>query len=192
MALSFLLVGQDLAEGDTGVVVDANVQILPADAASVALAGAVAGDAVAWAVEAAELLDIDVDEFAGVLAFVAPHRLGRFERLEAVEPEAPQDTADGRGGDPDLGRDLRAAPTLPAERGDLLDHWRRGRPAQSVRSRRAVLQAFAPLGPEARDPFAHGASFAFLWTFIRGSHLGSLTGFVTHQLPRFRPGWTTY
>ena len=38
-----------------------------------------------------------------------------------------------------------------------MDHWRRGRPAQSVRQRRAVLQAFASLGPEARDPFAHGA-----------------------------------
>ena len=62
-------------------------------------------------------------------------------------------------GDPaqTLGRDLRAALPLPAERGDLVDHWRRGRPAQSVRPRRAVLQAFASLGPEARDPFAHGA-----------------------------------
>ncbi len=113
-ALYFLLVGQDLAEGDTGVVVDANVQILPADASSVALAGAVAGDAVARSVEAAELLDVDVDELAGVLAFVAPYRLGRFERLEAVEAEPPQDTADGGGRDAELGGDLCAAPTLPA------------------------------------------------------------------------------
>ena len=64
--------------------------------------------------ETAELLDIDVDEFAGVLAFVAPYRLGRLERLEAVEPEALSDTADSRGGDADLGGNLRAAPTLSA------------------------------------------------------------------------------
>jgi len=67
------------------------------------LAGAVAGDAVARPVEAAELLDVDVDEFAGVLAFVAPHRLGRFERLEAVEPEASEDPADGGGRHAELG-----------------------------------------------------------------------------------------
>ncbi len=41
---------------------------LPADAASVAVAGAVAGDAMARAVEAAELLDVDVDELAGAPA----------------------------------------------------------------------------------------------------------------------------
>ena len=40
---------------------------------------AVAGDAVADLVEATELLDVDVDELAGMLAFVAPHRLGRLE-----------------------------------------------------------------------------------------------------------------
>jgi len=44
----------------------------------VALPPAVAGDAVADLVEAAELLDVDVDELAGVLAFVAaPARAAR-------------------------------------------------------------------------------------------------------------------
>ena len=47
------------------------------------------------AIEAAELLDIEVDQFAGMLAFVAADRLGGFERLETVEAEAPQDAADG-------------------------------------------------------------------------------------------------
>ena len=96
------------------MVVDADVQILPADAASAALAGAVAGDAVAWSVEAAELLDVDVGELAGVLALIAPDRLGRLERVQAVEPEAPQDAADGGGGDTELGGDLRAGAPAPA------------------------------------------------------------------------------
>jgi hypothetical protein len=39
---------------------------------------------VADAVDAAELLDVDVDEFAGVGAFIAAHRLGRLEALELV------------------------------------------------------------------------------------------------------------
>ena len=65
-ALLFL-VGQDLREGDARGVVDADMDELPAGAAGlVALAAAVAGDAVADALEAAELLDVDVDQLAGV------------------------------------------------------------------------------------------------------------------------------
>ena len=45
---------------------------------ALALAGAIAGDAVADALEAAELLDVDVDQLAGMLALVAAHRLGRL------------------------------------------------------------------------------------------------------------------
>ena len=73
-----LLVRQDVAEGGAGVIVDADVEILPAVAAPVALAGSVAGDAVARSVEAAELLDVDVDEFARVLALVAPSSTSVF------------------------------------------------------------------------------------------------------------------
>ena len=54
----FLLVGPDLREGEARGVVDRDMDELPADAAAVALAGAVAGDAMANPVEAAELLDM--------------------------------------------------------------------------------------------------------------------------------------
>ena len=57
------LVGQDLGEGDARGVVEADVDELPAGAA--ALAGALAGDAVADLLEAAELLDVEVDQLAG-------------------------------------------------------------------------------------------------------------------------------
>ncbi|MET4072404.1 hypothetical protein ABID58_007233 [Bradyrhizobium sp. S3.2.6] len=36
-------------------------------------------DAVAWSYESAELLDVDMDELAGVLALVAAHRLGGLQ-----------------------------------------------------------------------------------------------------------------
>ena len=58
------LVGQDLGEGDARGVVEADVDELPAGAA--APAGALAGDAVADPLEAAELLDVDVDQLAGL------------------------------------------------------------------------------------------------------------------------------
>src|SRR5580700_8969708 len=60
------------------------MQILPADPAAVALAGTVAGDAVTSALEAAELLDVDVDDLAGVFAFIATDRLGRLQGLQGV------------------------------------------------------------------------------------------------------------
>ena len=74
-----LLVGQDLREGQAGGVVDRDVDELPAGAARLALLR-IAGDAMADALEAAELLDVDVDQFAGMLALVAADRLGRLER----------------------------------------------------------------------------------------------------------------
>lgn len=60
-----LLVGLDLGERDAGVIVDADVDKLPADAATVALAGPITGDAVTDFVETTELFDIDVDHLAG-------------------------------------------------------------------------------------------------------------------------------
>jgi hypothetical protein len=47
---------------------DANVDELLADTAAVALAGSIAGDAVADLVEATELFDIDMDHLTGMLA----------------------------------------------------------------------------------------------------------------------------
>jgi hypothetical protein len=62
------LVGQDLGEGDARGVVEADVDELPAG--TPALTGTLAGDAVADAFEAAEFLDVDVDQLAGRGPFV--------------------------------------------------------------------------------------------------------------------------
>ena len=53
--------GQHLAEPEPRMIVYTDVHELPADAAGVALAGAVAGDAMTRAGELAQLLDVDVD-----------------------------------------------------------------------------------------------------------------------------------
>jgi len=66
------------------------MDIFPADAAAVALAGAIAGDAVADALEATELFGVEMDHLARFLAFVAVHRRGRFEIAHAAEAEALQ------------------------------------------------------------------------------------------------------
>src|SRR4051812_1623399 len=84
------------------------------------------------AVEAAELFDIDVDQFAGMLTLVAANRRGRFERLDAVEAEAPEDAADRSRRDADGSGDLLARPALAA--GGFDGHHRgcRRRPVQGM------------------------------------------------------------
>src|SRR4051812_37601035 len=67
------LVRLDLGERDAGVIVDADVDELPADAATVALAGPVTGDAVTDFVETTELFDIDVDYLARSGTFITAH-----------------------------------------------------------------------------------------------------------------------
>lgn len=72
-----------LGVGDARGIVDADMDVLPANAAVVALAVEGAGDAVAHAIELAEL-DDDVDELAWVLALVAANQLGRLQGAHLV------------------------------------------------------------------------------------------------------------
>ena len=76
---AFLLAGHHLGEGDTGGIIDADMDIFPTGASSVALSSPIASDAVANLIEFAELFDVDMDQLARVLALVAPDRLCRFE-----------------------------------------------------------------------------------------------------------------
>src|SRR3954447_15998113 len=150
-----LLVRADLREGHPGGVVDADVDELPSEAPAFALTGSIAGDAMADAVEAAELFDIDVDQFARMLTLVAANRRGRFERLDAIEAEAPEDAADRSRRDADRGCDLLARPALAAEGFDGHDRGCRRGPVHVMGPGGAILQAFDAFGLEARHPLAH-------------------------------------
>ncbi len=86
------------------MIVDSQVEELPADPPGIALAGPVACDAMPGSRETAELLDVDVDQLAGVCAFVAPHRLSRLQRRDAIEAEPTQHTVDGGGRHPEIAR----------------------------------------------------------------------------------------
>ena len=117
MALSLRLVGQYLREGDARSVVDADMNELPAHAATVGLAGAIAGDAVANPFKSPELLDVDVDHVAGMLAFVAADRLGLVPKssLQTRQPCTPENPTDGGGRDADLHGDVLAGQPLAAQ-----------------------------------------------------------------------------
>jgi hypothetical protein len=146
------------AKGDARGIVDGDMDIFPAKpfaaVAPVALAVAVAGDAVADAVDPAEFLDVDVDQFAGMRAFVAPDRFGRFERAEPVEPQAAQDAADGGRREPELGGDLLARIALAPQRLHRRAGAGRGLPGRGMGPRGTVLKTGHAVGQEAVDPLA--------------------------------------
>ena len=109
------------------------------------------------ALEAAELLDVDVDQLARAIPLVAADRLGGLERLNAVEAEPPENAADGGWRDPDLGGDLFAGPALAPQGFNPLDSGHRRRPVQPMWPRAAILQTGQASGVVAIDPFTHRA-----------------------------------
>ena len=96
-----LLVGVDLAVGQAGMVIDGGVDVVEAHAVAPGAAGLAAQDLVSAAVgDAAEFLDVDVDQFTGPVAFVAADELsgGAVQEGESVQAVPDQDAVDGRGG----------------------------------------------------------------------------------------------
>ena len=84
---SLSLVRPDLAEGDARGIVDADMDELPPCPTIAPLLAALAPDAVAGGAEATELLDVDVDELAGVLALVAAGRTARASEVRSLKTQ---------------------------------------------------------------------------------------------------------
>jgi hypothetical protein len=113
----------------------------------------------AYAVDPAELLDVDVDHLARMLALVAAHRLGRLQGTDPIETEPLEDATDRRWRHSQLGSDLLAGEALSAERFDLFNNSLRRRLAQTVWPGASIpqpRQAFAaiPINPLANGPRA--------------------------------------
>jgi hypothetical protein len=113
-----VLVVEDFDVGEASGVIDGDVAVLPAGA-SVAVLFTSTGDAMARDAEPAQLLDIDVDELAGMTTAVPVHGFGWTEPPAAVQPEALQDGAHRRGRHPELAGDAWCGPPQSAELFDL-------------------------------------------------------------------------
>ena len=131
------------------------MDVLPADTAALAQ-GAIAGDAVAGLFEAAEPLDVQVDQLAGMLALVADHRRGRLQVPDPVQAGGPQDPAHRGRRDPDLAGDLLAGEPLAAKGDNPRRRLGRRRAMELVRPRGAIHQPRWPFRLEASHPLADG------------------------------------
>jgi hypothetical protein len=90
------LSGQQRGVGEPAGIIDGDVAVLPACAALVAVAGSITGDAMADTINAAKLLDIEVEQLARTVAFVANDRGPVIERAKPTEAVAAQYQANRR------------------------------------------------------------------------------------------------
>jgi hypothetical protein len=133
-------VREETGEGEAGVIIDGDVETF--DAGAWVAEGAVTGGAHARAIKAAELLDVEVEEFAGGGAFVAPRRrFGRIERGEAIEVMTAQDAGESGLGDRKNHDDLSVGASLAAQSEDLGFELRSGLAGLTMRYRRTIEQA---------------------------------------------------
>ena len=156
------LVGKDLRVGQPGVVVDGGVDVVVADATAFdVLAAAVSAPAAAVG-DPADLLDVDVDQFAGMGAFVAlpavpvcPDELAG-ERVAVGQPRyavAAQDPPACRGGYcRAVGESGRPAPPPLSGRYDPTLEGGRCRGRGGVWPAGPVMQTGVALGFPAGDP----------------------------------------
>ena len=137
------------------MVIDGDVEELPARARGV-IALAVAGDAMAGAHDASELLDVEMDEITRMLALVAAHGRGRLQGGKASAMAA-QEAGDGGFGEPGGASDLEAWEPAAAQGQHAGDAERMDGFWGTLGARTTVQEAAAAFGAEAGKPLVSGA-----------------------------------
>jgi hypothetical protein len=145
------LVIEDLDIGQTGAVVDADVDELPADPP--AARAAVTADPMPRAPDPPELLDVDVDQLTGHRALIAIRRLGLLHGRQLRQAQAGDDPADSALGHPQrLGDRHRAHPHLAAQLGDQRLALRARAPRHPPRGSRPAIRQLAVASAPPTDP----------------------------------------
>src|SRR5271169_21457 len=162
-----LLVAEDFGVGETAVVVDADVDVFPADAVAplattvgvgrvVVLMQTVAPALAGAALDPAELLDVDVDELARPRAFVA-NRLLESKPAQPPHPRAGQDPRDCRERHRQGLCDLCRGEAHPAQLPDRFDPIRRRAIPDVLRRRRTIEKSLRTLASITIRPLASTA-----------------------------------
>lgn len=142
-------IGKQTSEGEAGMIVNGHMEGLDAGA-RVALSP-IAGGTHPGVREAAQLLDVEVKELAGMVAFVADDgRFWRLQRREAIEMMAAQHAGESGFGDGQNHPDLGIGTTFAAQLHDPGFELRTG-PA------RLVMRHAGAIGQAGRKPAFLGA-----------------------------------
>jgi hypothetical protein len=151
-----LLVGLERGESNAGMIVDGDVEAF--DAGTRITLGAITRGPDAGAGEAAQLLDVEVEEVAGSVAFIAEdRRFGRLQGGEAVEMMAAQNAGEGGFGDGQNHHDLGVGAALATEGEDLRLEIGGSPAGLTLGSGGVVLETLGKAGlPGASQPAADG------------------------------------
>jgi Transposase len=151
-----LLVGQHAGEGEAGVIVDGDVQSLPAGELGAAAAAAIATNG--NLLIAGHALDVEMEQIAGSGMLVAHDGRSRMQVAPAVEMSPLQNAADGGGAEAGGLGDLIGGAQLAAQGNDLGDQLRRGLARAVQRTGGTIPQAGQPQGAVAGPPLGGGFS----------------------------------
>ena len=151
-----LLVGQHAGEGEAGVIVDGDVQSLPAGELRAAAPPPVApnGDLLI----AGHALDVEMEQIAGSGMLVAYDGRSGMQMTPAVQLSALQDAADGGGAEMGGLRDVTGGAQLATQADDLSDQLRRSSAGAMEGTRGTIPQAGQPQAAIAVGPLSGGLS----------------------------------
>jgi hypothetical protein len=181
-----LFIWKEGGEGETGMVVDGDVQAF--DAGTRVALGAITGGTDAWACETAQLLDVKVEKVAGRVAFVADgRRLWRLQGGETIQAVPAKHAAEGGRRDGEDHADLSVRTALAAQGEDVGFEFRGGFAGLMKRSRGLVVEPlwkageFGACEPAADSLFADAEGGGGVAQRAAGSgvtqrHLGSRQG----------------
>jgi len=150
------LVGQHAGEGEAGMVVDGDVQGLPAGELRAAAASSVAAQGDAQV--AGHGFDVEVEQVPWGRMFVAHQGRSRVQVAPAVEMSALENAADGGGAEAGGLGDLVGGAQLAPQGYDLGDQLRRGCARAVPRTGGTIPQAGQPQGAVAGPPLGGGFS----------------------------------
>src|SRR5229473_4964054 len=151
-----LLVGQHAGEGEAGVIVDGDVQSLPAGELGAAAAAAIATNG--NLLIAGHALDVEMEQIAGSGMLVAHDGRSGMQVAPAVEMSPLQNAADGGGAEAGGLGDLIGGTQLAPQGNDLGDQLRRGSARAVQRTGGTIPQAGHPQGAVAGPPLGGGFS----------------------------------
>jgi hypothetical protein len=148
------LIGQDFQVGQARSVIDADMDKLPARRTTGATDSS---DAVADAVDAAQLLDVQVQELSGMFFLVASRWLGRIQSFESTQTPSGEDSGHSRASQIQTSGDLSRDHPPVSEFHNLIDHSGCRLPGAAMRPGGTIQQSLKPLLAIAGQPLVDGS-----------------------------------
>jgi hypothetical protein len=133
--------GEDLGEGDAGVVIDGDVKVLPA---AVKLAAAASIGTNHNAGEASQLLNIEVEQIARGSVLITDQRRSRLQIAHAVQTQAAKNATDGSAAQASSLGNVEAGEALAPQLFHALRQRLPGTTWRTMRSGREIMQTRPP------------------------------------------------